>query len=289
MQEHLETCDDGNADGGDGCDEQCAPEPGWRCPAAGAPCLLAVRCGGIDCPMRLVPAGEFVMGCDADAGPECLGDASPPRRVHLAAFFVDVDEVTLAQFERCVAAGTCAAPRDAGAGCNRGVAGREDHPVNCVDWEQARAYCAWAGKALPTEAQWEKAARGTGGRAYPWGDETADCEHAAMIGEAGDGCGRGSTWPAGSWPARASPYGARDLAGNVAEWTADWYDSQYYLVAPAMDPRGPDGGSERVVRGGDWRSAAAALRASARDRAAPERADDRIGVRCAMAAREERQ
>ncbi|MGC8926285.1 MAG: formylglycine-generating enzyme family protein, partial [Calditerrivibrio sp.] len=150
--------------------------------------------------------------------------------------------VTVDEYARCVNAGGCTQP-DTGRYCNYGVDGRGDHPINCVDWNQANAYCQWAGKQLPTEAQWEKAARGTDGRIYPWGNDW-DASKACF--------NQSSTCAVGSYPQGASPYGVMDMAGNVWDWCADWYDENYYASSPDHNPTGPDSGQYRVVRGGSW-------------------------------------
>lgn len=143
----------------------------------------------------------------------CHGDERG-RTIELPTFLIDRTEVTVGQYSACVEAGACSAPNTRN-DCNFGASGRRDHPVNCVDWEQARAYCAWAGKRLPTEAEWEKAARGVDGRRYPWGDEGPTPTRANLSG-AHDGFS--ATSPVGRFLAGASPFGALDMLGNVSEW-----------------------------------------------------------------------
>ena len=150
--------------------------------------------------------------------------------------------MTNAQYALCVSAGGCTAPNDS----RWQDSDYRDHPVTHVDWNQARAYCAWAGVRLPTEAEWEKAARGTDGRIYPWGNSAPD-DRFANYGNIIDG-----TTPVGNYPEGASPYGALDMAGNVWEWVNDWYDSDYYSQSPSENPQGPATGESRVLRGGAW-------------------------------------
>jgi formylglycine-generating enzyme required for sulfatase activity len=200
--------------------------------------------------MVLIPAGDFLMG-DEDG----LPDARPPHRVHLSAYWIDRYEVTNERYRACVEAGVCAPPRareafdDPRAGA---------HPVTNVTWLQARTYCHWRGARLPTEAEWEKAARGPDARRYPWGDDEGPIQRGRH-----DGAGR-TTEPVGSRPDAASPYGVQDLVGSVWEWVKDWYAEDYYGRSPARDPQGPLRGSFRVLRGGDWTRGAVELRVSAR-------------------------
>jgi len=225
-----------------------------------------------DAPMVTIPAGEFQMGCTDDLG-GCMegGMDLPAHAVVLSAFEMDKTEVTQAAYAKCVAAGACNRPN----GKSYVPASKPTFPVAEVSWDQAAKYCAWVGKRLPTEAEWEKAARGTDARMYPWGDAPPTCAIATF-----EGCGDGPR-PVGSTPAGASPYGALDLAGNVQEWVADLFSSSYYADGPERDPGGPvRGDSGHSVRGGGYTYDAWHLRSAVRlwDPGAP--ADD-LGFRCA--------
>jgi formylglycine-generating enzyme required for sulfatase activity len=196
--------------------------------------------------MVFIPAGEFMMGCTPKDS-KCDSDEKPYHKVYLDAYYIDRHEVTVAEYRKCVEAGKCTPPA-IGDYCNWGKTGRENHPVNCVDWYQADAYCRWAGKRLPTEAEWEKAARGTDGRIYPWGNEF-DCKKSC---NSVSPCKNESTCAVGSHPDDKSPYGVMDMAGNVWEWVSDWYDENSYSSSPSGNPTGPSSGELRVLRGGAW-------------------------------------
>jgi formylglycine-generating enzyme required for sulfatase activity len=208
--------------------------------------------------MVAVPAGEFWMGCNEDLDPDCSADEFPYHAVTLDAYAIDAVEVAVKDYLDCVNAGACSPPSDVGTECNHTVSNKTDHPVNCVSWDQAAAYCASVGKRLPTEAEWEKAARGTDGRVYPWGNTAPDCNHAVM-----SNCGSG-TAPVGSKPAGASPYLALDMAGNVHEWVSDWYKASYYLESPASNPQGPPAGTLHGLRGGAHNYSGGGMRTSFR-------------------------
>jgi formylglycine-generating enzyme required for sulfatase activity len=206
------------------------------------------------------------------------------RVIDLSAFAIDELEVTVADYLACVTSthAPCRLPgrsRDGDASpYNFGAPGREDHPVNGVTWDQAGFYCDRLDKRLPTEAEWEKAARGSYGARYPWGSSAPTCDRANLaIG--GPGCGSGSTIPTGQLAGGVSPVGAFDMAGNVAEWIADYYAANYYETSPSEDPLGPASGTARVVRGGSWLDPTTHARTSARDfDVEPSSA---IGFRCA--------
>ncbi len=217
-----------------------------------------------------VPAGEFLMGSseeelasplndclrlNKDCTPSWFADEQPQHKVDLDAFWIMQTEVTNAQYERCVAAKVCIKP-------NNDIwdkAEFKEYPVVNVDWNQANEYAKWVGGRLPTEAEWEKAARGSQGRVYPWGNQwdgnrlnycNEGCNYEWKDSTVNDGYAR--TAPVGSYPQGASPYGALDMAGNVWEWVADWYDSEYYGKSPLKNPQGPITGVYHLARGGSW-------------------------------------
>ena len=204
--------------------------------------------------MVLVPAGDFLMGTE-----EGLPDARPLRRVYVSAFWIDRQEVTNRQYRQCLDGGGCAPPKDREAFDDPH---RTNQPVTNVTWSQARAYCQWAGKRLPSEAEWEKAARGIDGRRYPWGND----EERILKIRAGlsDGASRNGIAAAGDRDALASPYGVYDMVGGVSEWVRDWYAEDFYRTSPTRDPQGPLRGSFRVLRGGSWSESLLELRVSHR-------------------------
>ncbi len=228
--------------------------------------------------MVLIPAGEFWMGSDESDG-GALYDEKPKHRVYLDAYFIDKYEVTNAQYKRFLKATGRAAPADA----NNARVNDPAQPVEDVSRFQARAYSHWYGKRLPTEAEWEKAARGTDGRVYPWGDDW-DSNRAKTDKNIG------RTVPVGSYHSHVSPYGIHDMAGNVSEWVADWHDGKYYQRSPERNPTGPLTGEDKVVRGADWRGAdwdddlewaRRTARAAYRSRVSPDAKILTQGFRCA--------
>jgi formylglycine-generating enzyme required for sulfatase activity len=216
-----------------------------------------------------VPAGAFMMGCNAAVDQTCKDDEVPGRSVTLTAFQIESTEVTQGRYAACVAAQQCTPPSGAW-NCDESAS-----PATGVTWDQAKAYCAWAGRRLPTEAEWEFAARGADGRKYPWGNEEPDCTRTNMV-----GCS-GKVDAVGLHPAGASAFGALDMAGNVVEMVADWYDMAYYKTAPSTDPTGPATGTRYGGRGGGWKSDATWQRTSARDWYDLEDTGSSLGFRCA--------
>ncbi len=217
-----------------------------------------------------VPAGAFEMGSDSG-----YSDERPVHTVTLDAFWIDRTEVTNAMYALCVNAGACQPPSGSISSTRSSYYGNSqfgNYPVIFVSWNDAKAYCEWAGRRLPTEAEWEKAARGTDGRIYPWGNASPDSTLLNFYGNVGD------TAEVGSYPSGASPYGALDMAGNVSEWVAGWYGAGYYN-SRSDNPAGPSSGDYRVLRGGSWFVEPYFARAAFRGRFGP---DDPMfhGFRC---------
>ncbi len=228
--------------------------------------------------MIYIPAGEFRMG-SASGDRAARGEEKPQHRVTLEAYWIDRTEVTNAMFRRFVT--------ETGYKWRGAYFGADDYPVVNISREDAVAYCKWTGGSLPTEAQWEKAARGTEGPIYPWGDSfdparlnfcDKNCSYTWANKTADDGWAK--TAPVGSFLSGASPYGVLDMAGNALEWVLDWYSESYYKSSPANNPIGPASGKYRVLRGGSWQDGASSVRAAGRIGYNPAGRDDTIGFRC---------
>jgi formylglycine-generating enzyme required for sulfatase activity len=242
--------------------------------------------------LAYVPSGEYEIGA-ADTDTQAGADERPRHRVALNGYWIDVAEVTNAMYARCVEEGACSAPASQDTYFVRGYYSSDNcasYPIVNVSWNDANAYCRWAGRELPTEAQWEAAARGLSGALFPWGDESPsattanfcddNCPSDDRVQDANDGYA--GTAPVGSYPAGASLFGVLDLAGNVWEWVADWSSADYYAISPTQNATGPEQGTLRVLRGGSWINIAAELRSSNRHAALPELTSDTIGFRCAL-------
>lgn len=211
-----------------------------------------------------VPAGEFVMGAE-NGDPDEL----PIHKVYLDSFWIDQTEVTNAMYKLCVDAKVCPYP------VNEDFFGKpkyENYPVVYITWNNANSYCSWAGRRLPTEAEWEKSARGTDGRTYPWG-EGIDCKKANY-----GGCFRGMRIVGVYNPA---PYGTFDVVGNAWEWVSDWYGEFYYQKSPYENPLGPSNGEVRVLRGGSWESREKDVRTPERGSSPVDYSNYKISFRCA--------
>lgn len=235
-------------------------------------------------PMRYVPAGTFLMGSD-DGDP----DEQPMHEVYLDAYYIDKYEVTNYAYKMCVIIGKCDPPNGEdsipGAPYYFDSLYYYDYPVVYVDWNMAQEFCKMRGATLPTEAQWEKAARGTTAREYPWGYGIS-CDYANYYKCPHYGGRFGETFTRiGYYQKGESPYSVFDMAGNVWEWTADWYDADYYKNSPHDNPTGPLSGDERVLRGGSWADTAPYLRSTKRFNLLPMIALDNIGFRCVRPAK----
>lgn len=219
--------------------------------------------------MNLVPAGEFTMGDNTDPN-------APIHTVYLSGYYIDKYEVTNGAYKLCVNTHVCEPPKK-GLLTKRSYYGNlefNDYPVIYIDWNMANAYCLWRGDHLPTEAEWEKAARGTKERTYPWGNNIS-CDK-ANYGEC-----VGDVTKVGSYEKGKSFYGIYDTAGNVWEWVNDWYDEQYYKNSPSSNPSGPDSGTYRVLKGGSWKNPGYKTRSAYRYYYTPVVVGPDFGFRCA--------
>ncbi|MCP4755244.1 MAG: SUMF1/EgtB/PvdO family nonheme iron enzyme, partial [Proteobacteria bacterium] len=229
--------------------------------------------------MVLIPAGEFQMGSNIGSS-----DERPIYQVYLERFLIDKYEVTVAQYARCHNSGNCKKPKT-GSRFNWGKLGRENHPINGIDWNDANSYCRFVKKRLPSQAEWKKAATWKNGRKYkyPSGKSSISCSDAVMDdgnkygGSDTDGCGKDRTWTVGRKPQEIN--GTYDMAGNVWEWVQDWNGS--LPSGNQRNPKGPSSGSHRVIRGGGWNLASGFLRGAFRYRHVPSVRRFYLGFRCA--------
>jgi len=269
----------------------------WMTAAIGAggntaapPKPLAVSTNPIDGAEAVwVPAGEFQMGSnEADIAelchrrtnvkPELFNDEKPRHTVWLDGFWIYKYHVTVAQYRKFCEKTERKMPEQP-------KWSKDNLPVVNVSWYDASAYAEWAGARLPSEAEWEKAARGTDGRAFPWGDlwDEERCNNYNTHNPAAGGLHGNRATPGGAFPAGASPYGAQDMAGNVWQWCADWYDADYYAKSPKKNPTGPDAGDLRVLRGGSWGSSSVSVRCAGRNAESPDNTyHDDGGFRCVI-------
>ncbi|MBS0150653.1 MAG: SUMF1/EgtB/PvdO family nonheme iron enzyme [Nitrospira sp.] len=244
----------------------------------------------------LVPAGEFLMGSDKKTDRLAYRGEIPQRRVYLDAFEIDKYEVTNLEYLKFILA----------TGRNPQLDWRYDggnfqesmthHPVMHVTWHDADTYCKWAGRRLPTEAEWEKAARGEDGRTNPWGNQSAGLSRAnfgrtGLSGPVRDRPERLLMYPpiisVDKYENSVSPYGLYQTMGNVAEWVSDWYSQDYYKTAPDRNPRGPETGTQKAFRGGGWMDSTTTMRVAMRNGTDPNTKINWLGFRCAKSVTED--
>ena len=241
-----------------------------------------------------IPGGAFRMGCDKETEGTCPEDAVPTHEVALSSYVMDKFEVPVELFEKCISENVCTNDNaeephyrtsSDSYQCNIGNPDRKNHPANCVTWRGAKAYCEWLGKRLPTEAEWENAARSGKVQIYPWGDTPeASCDNTVMKSSA-NGCGSNTTSPVGSKPDGASELGIFDLSGNVAEYTGDWYEKKFYSTDEASQqdtqgPAEPEKDKYKVIRGGSYIYGESHTRSSFRSSAKLDDPAIDFGFRC---------
>jgi serine/threonine-protein kinase len=225
-----------------------------------------------------IPEGEFLMG-SADTDKLAQDIEKPQHSVFLDAYWIDQTEVTNKQYRPCIEAGVCQPPPFTTAWKSYlNDSEFDDYPVVFVSWDDAQAYCSWVGRRLPTEAEWEKAARGADGRIYPWGDEAPNDDLLTFNGQFD------TPLKVKSHPGGVSPYGVYDMAGNVWEPVSDWFDYEYYSVSPSTNPTGPDSGNRHPVRGGGYHNGDQYVRSAYRLRPYSNQAFNDGGVRCVVSA-----
>jgi formylglycine-generating enzyme required for sulfatase activity len=260
--------------------------------------------------MLYVPAGKFIMGTDREGikiarqlcrevsgdmavsvcSPDVFADEQPAHPVTLAGFWIDQTEITNKQYQRCVDAGVCNRPEKSGSYTRQSYYGNpayDDYPVIWINWQQAADYCAWAGGRLPTEAEWEYAARGPQSLIFPWGDSFdgtrlnyCDASCAAGVIDARIDDGFPDTAPVGSFAGGTSWCGALDMAGNVREWVTDWFGR--YPTEPQSNPGGPTSGESRIPKGGCWLDRPDDVRSANRGENTPDYTRHKVGFRCVL-------
>ena len=231
------------------------------------------RIGKDGAPAVLIPAGTYVAGDDEN---------SPRRELFIDAFYLDQYEVTVGRYARFLKATGSVRPPEEWETVD--LKNGADLPVIGVDWQDAHSYCQWVGRRLPTEAEWERAARGTDERKYPWGEQPPTADYARFAQKYDNAVYQNGVAPVGSHLNGASPFGIQDMAGNAWEWTADWF-SDSFPRADRRNPKGPNSGTSRVLRGGGWYDPADRLVSTKRMHANPEQRDNSIGFRCASDAK----
>lgn len=240
-----------------------------------------------------IPAGEFIMGSDYGADPYFMGAEGPSHKVYVDTFSIYRTEVTNGMFQVCVSEQACPKPDENGSRTHSDYYGNskyDNYPVIHVSWESAQSYCKWAGGRLPTEAEWEKAARGEDGRLFPWGNDPPYDGQINMCDNYCADSGNRTAYiddypdvaPVGVHLGSESPYGVLDMSGNVWEWVFDWITAGYPKSYEYENPKGPASGSARVLRGGSWRNIIAEIRTVVRISLTPEKSLDTVGFRCVI-------
>jgi len=229
--------------------------------------------------MVLVPEGIFSRGSDSGGY-----DEKPAQEIYLDAFYIDKYEVSVKEYNKYRKAASYVKPSVPFFPGDHAIMDEPSHAVVGVSWHDATNYCTWAGKRLLTEAEWEKAARGTHGLDFPWGNKILP-KRANL---AGTGDGYPYMGPVGKYPMGRSVYGIFDMSGNVSEWVSDFYDQFYYKTAPIMNPTGPEKGKNHVFKGGSWDARSVDIRTSKRFAASPGRKDSILGFRCGLSKKDKK-